>query len=111
MTNAFRPVCSAAINVEPLPPNRSRTCSLGRDEYCMARTPSSTGFSVKCQPGKFVVDLEVEDRELGSCAVDSVPYFDAREVADGVVGRVILVFLVVGIAETGNRKRPALANW
>ena len=30
---ARRPVCSAAISVEPLPPNRSRTFSPGRDEY------------------------------------------------------------------------------
>ena len=38
---------SAAMRVEPLPPKRSRTCSWGRDEYWIARTASSTGFSVR----------------------------------------------------------------
>ena len=33
--------------VEPLPPNRSRMFSPGRDEYSMARVASSTGFSVR----------------------------------------------------------------
>ena len=47
MRNALRPVCSAAMSVEPEPPKRSSTCSPGRDEYCMARTASSTGFSVR----------------------------------------------------------------
>ena len=45
--NALRPVCSQAISVEPLPPNRSRTFSPVSDEYWIARTASSTGFSVK----------------------------------------------------------------
>ena len=36
--NALRPVCSAAISVLPLPPNRSSTFSPARDEYCIART-------------------------------------------------------------------------
>src|SRR5207248_8016419 len=45
--NARRPVCSAAIKVEPLPPNRSRTFSPLREEYCIARAASSTGFSVR----------------------------------------------------------------
>src|SRR5262249_21915293 len=40
---ALRPVCSAAISVEPDPPNRSSTFSPARDEYCIARTASSTG--------------------------------------------------------------------
>jgi len=44
----FRPVCSHPISVLPLPPNRSRTFSPGRDEYSMARTASSTGFWVMC---------------------------------------------------------------
>src|SRR5439155_4012069 len=35
---AWRPVCWAAIRVEPEPANRSSTCSPGRDEYCRART-------------------------------------------------------------------------
>jgi len=47
MRNARRPVGSAAIRVEPLPPNRSNTFSPGRDEYCRARMASSTGFSVR----------------------------------------------------------------
>jgi hypothetical protein len=47
MRNARRPVCSAAMSVEPLPPKRSSTFSPGRDEYCIARTASSTGFSVR----------------------------------------------------------------
>ena len=42
----LRPFCSAPINVDPLPPNRSRTFSPGREEYCIARTANSTGFSV-----------------------------------------------------------------
>ena len=32
------------INVEPRPPNRSSTFSSASEEYCMARTASSTGF-------------------------------------------------------------------
>lgn len=47
MRNALRPVCSAAINVEPLPPKRSRTFSPGLDEYSIARDANSTGFSVR----------------------------------------------------------------
>ena len=47
MRKAFRRVSSAAINVEPLPPKRSRTFSPAREEYSMARRASSTGFSVK----------------------------------------------------------------
>ena len=35
------------MSVDPLPPNRSSTFSPARDEYCIARTASSTGFSVK----------------------------------------------------------------
>lgn len=46
MRNDLRPVCSAAISVEPLSPNRSSTFSPGREEYCIARAASSTGFSV-----------------------------------------------------------------
>src|SRR5436190_20534363 len=45
--NALRPVCCAAISVEPDPPNRSSTFSPTRDENCIARTASSVGFSVK----------------------------------------------------------------
>ena len=47
MRYARRPDCSAAISVEPDPPNRSSTRSPGLDEYCRARTASSTGFSVR----------------------------------------------------------------
>jgi len=47
MRNDLRPVCSAPMSVEPLPPKRSRTFSPGREEYCIARTASSTGFSVR----------------------------------------------------------------
>jgi hypothetical protein len=32
MRKALRPVCSAAMSVEPLPPKRSRTFSPGYDE-------------------------------------------------------------------------------
>ena len=46
--NALRPVCSAPISVEPLPPNRSRTFSPATVEYCIARTASSAGLAVKC---------------------------------------------------------------
>ena len=35
------------MSVEPEPPNKSSTFSLGRDEYWIARTASSTSFSVK----------------------------------------------------------------
>ena len=44
---ARRPVCSQPISVEPDPPNRSRTFSPSRLEYWIARTASSTGFSVR----------------------------------------------------------------
>ena len=37
MRNACRPVISAPMSVEPLPPNRSSTFSPGRDENSMAR--------------------------------------------------------------------------
>ncbi len=47
MRNARRPVCSAAIKVLPDPPKRSRTFSPASEEYCIARTANSTGFSVK----------------------------------------------------------------
>ena len=36
-----------AVLPEPLPPKRSSTFSPARDQYWMARTASSTGFSVK----------------------------------------------------------------
>ena len=45
--NASRPVCSAAVSVEPLPPNRSSTFSPGLEEYSIALAASSTGFSVR----------------------------------------------------------------
>src|SRR5262249_13175888 len=45
---ARRPVRSAAIKVDPLPPKRSRTFSPARDEYCIARSANATGFSVRC---------------------------------------------------------------
>lgn len=48
MRNARRPVFSAPISVLPEPPNRSRTFSPGLLLYVMARTASSTGFSVRC---------------------------------------------------------------
>ena len=41
------PASSAAMSVEPLPPNRSRTCSPGFDEYSIARAANSTGISVR----------------------------------------------------------------
>jgi len=56
---ARRPVCSAAMRVEPLPPKRSRTFSAGRDEYSRARTASSAGFSVRwtiCCGLTFLID-------------------------------------------------------
>lgn len=42
---ARRPVCSAAMSVEPPPPKRSSTFSPKRDECWIALTASSTGFS------------------------------------------------------------------
>jgi hypothetical protein len=47
MRKARRPVRSAAIKVEPLPPNRSRMFSPGLLEYSSARPARPTGFSVK----------------------------------------------------------------
>ena len=44
---ARRPVCCAAIRVEPDPPKRSKTFSPRFEEYSIARTPSSVGFSVR----------------------------------------------------------------
>ena len=55
MRNAFRPACSQAISVEPLPPNRSRTFSPALLECWIARRASSTGFSV-WKPGDAVFE-------------------------------------------------------
>jgi len=42
----YIPVCSQAINVEPLPPNNSKIFSPDMDDNWIARTASSAGFCV-----------------------------------------------------------------
>jgi hypothetical protein len=42
-----RPVFSQAMSVLPDPPKKSATFSPARLDYSMARTASSTGFSVR----------------------------------------------------------------